>query len=85
MLLGGRRLSDTQTGLRAFSHKQIARMIDIKGDRYEYEMNVLMDYARSKTPMIEIAIDTIYINDNASSHFRPVRDSYRIYKEILGS
>ena len=82
-LLSGRRISDTQTGLRAFSDRHIQRMLGIRGDRYEYEMNVLMEYAKAKTTITEVPIETIYIDGNSSSHFRPVRDSYRIYKEIL--
>lgn len=82
-LSSGKMLTDTQTGLRAFSDRHVARMLDINGDRYEYEMNVLMDYAKAKIPIREVPIETIYIDGNSSSHFRPVRDSYRIYKEII--
>ena len=28
-------------------------------------------------------ISTVYLNENASSHFRPARDTPRIYKDIL--
>lgn len=82
-LSSGKKVADTQTGLRAFSHKQVKRMTDIRGERYEYEMNVLMEYARSETQITEIPIETIYIDGNSSSHFNAVKDSYRIYKEIL--
>ena len=34
-------------------------------------------------PIREVTIDTVYIEDNASSHFHPVRDAWRIYKMIL--
>lgn len=74
---------DTQTGLRAFHIKMLPRMTEIAGDRYEYEMNVLMELARQKTPIREEEIETIYINDNAGSHFDTVRDSVRVYKEIF--
>ena len=33
---------DTQTGLRAFSSDLIPFMLDIEGERFEYEMNVLL-------------------------------------------
>ena len=33
--------------------------------------------------MEEVPIETVYINDNAESHFDTVKDSYRIYKQIL--
>ena len=76
-------VSDTQTGLRAFSDRHIRRMCGISGERYEYEMNVLMEYARQELPIREVPIETIYIDSNSSSHFRPVGDSARIYREIL--
>lgn len=74
---------DTQTGLRAFSDEIIDKLIDIKGERYEYEMNVLLECKHLKIKIIETKIETIYIDNNSSSHFNAVRDSVRIYKNIL--
>ena len=74
---------DTQTGLRAFSYKLIDLMLEIKGERYEYEMNVLMECARQHIRIKEIDIETIYINNNEGSHFNVLKDSYKVYKEIF--
>jgi putative flippase GtrA len=74
---------DTQTGLRAFCAKLIPQFLTISGERYEYEMNVLLTCSRAGIPILEEEIDTIYIDGNASSHFDTVRDSCRVYKEIL--
>lgn len=79
----GLKVHDTQTGLRAFSGKMIPTMLEIKGNRYEYEMNVLLDFARDGVPIDEMEIETIYINNNEGSHFNPLKDSFRVYKEIL--
>lgn len=79
----GTGISDTQTGLRAFSDKLINTMTEIQGDRYEYEMNVLMHCARNGIDMKEVAIETIYLGKNESSHFNTIADSFRIYREIL--
>ncbi len=79
----GSSVSDTQTGLRAFSNRLIGTMINISGERYEYEMNVLMHCTKSGVEMIEVPIETIYIENNKSSHFNTITDSFRIYKEIL--
>ena len=79
----GSKVHDTQTGLRAFSSELIPLLLEISGERYEYEMNVLLEFARKKIPIREMEIPTIYIEENASSHFRAGKDSYRIYKEIL--
>lgn len=84
-LFYGQYLPDTQTGLRAFRREQLGFMRQVEGERFEYEMNVLIACARAKLPMIPIAIETVYENENAGSHFHPLRDSYRIYKVILGN
>ncbi len=74
---------DTQTGLRAFDSGLLATFLEIDGERYEYEMNVLLACTRRKIPIQEIGIETIYIDNNAASHFNTLRDSYRVYREIL--
>ena len=79
----GAAVYDTQTGLRAFTDESTDWMLQIPGERYEYEMNVLLQWAKEQRPITELEIETIYQNGNQSSHFRTVRDSYRIYKEIL--
>lgn len=83
-LLYGVWLPDTQTGLRAFRREDLPFMMNVAGERYEYEMRVLIACATSGIPMIPITIETIYENGNEGTHFHPIRDSYRIYKVILG-
>ena len=82
-MVSGVYVYDTQTGLRAFSDKLISFLINIPGDRFEYEMNVLLMCAKSHIPIHEIEIQTIYIEENKSSHFDTIKDSYRVYKEII--
>ena len=79
----GVKVYDTQTGLRAFSRENIPRMLSLKGDRYEYEISQLLYCCREMIPIVEVPIETVYIEDNASSHFRALRDGWRIYKMIL--
>ena len=84
-LLYGQYLPDTQTGLRAFRREELPFMLEVEGERYEYEMKVLIACARAKLPMIPIGIETIYENNNEGTHFHPLRDSWRIYRVLLGS
>ncbi len=79
----GVKIFDTQTGLRAFGVFRIPMMLEMKGDRYEYEINVLLYATRHRIPIEEVPIETVYIEDNKSSHFNAVRDGWRIYKMIL--
>lgn len=74
---------DTQTGLRAFSRELMPELSELAGDRYEYEMNVLLNCTARAIPILEIPIETIYIEDNKSSHFNPLKDSWKIYKLII--
>lgn len=76
-------LNETQTGLRAFSDRNIDSVIDVKGSRYEYEMIVLMTLARKGVHITEVDIETVYEDGNSSSHFDPFPDSVRIYWSIL--
>lgn len=82
-LASGARVSDTQTGLRAFSARMIDFLLTIGGERYEYEMNVLLACPAHSVSLHEVPIRTIYQDGNAASHFRPVQDSLRIYGNIL--
>lgn len=82
-LLFGMTISDTQTGLRAIRTEHLPAMIEVEGDRYEYETNMLMALKPASIPIKEVKIETVYINDNETSHFRVVRDSVRIYGLII--
>ena len=79
----GKRCSDTQTGLRGIPRKQKALCISVPGDKYEYEMNMLLEMGRKSISFVNVPIETVYLDNNASSHFDPVKDSFLIYFNIL--
>ena len=79
----GRWLPDTQTGLRAFPASHLPLLMSVEGERYEYEMGVLMAMVRRGVPVKTPSIRTIYENGNASSHFSPIRDTIRINRLVL--
>ncbi|SCX44630.1 Glycosyltransferase involved in cell wall bisynthesis [Klenkia marina] len=78
----GRALADTQTGLRGFAPDLLPWLLDVTGDRFEYELRVLLEAARRGTPIDQVPIATVYLEGNASSHFSPVRDSLRVYRPL---
>lgn len=83
-LLCGIHVSDTQTGLRGLSVPLIREhFAKVKGERFEYEMNMLIAAKEYQIPIREFAIETIYLSNNESSHFNPFIDSIRIYKVFL--
>ena len=79
----GTAIYDTQTGLRAFSNGLTDYMLSIEGERYEYEMNVLLNLRQYNISVEEVSIQTVYLDNNSSSHFNPIKDSFKIYREIL--
>ncbi|MFZ0530474.1 MAG: GtrA family protein, partial [Propionicimonas sp.] len=82
-LFTGTRIADTQTGLRGYPHELLAWALEVPGDRFEYELNLLLQATRDRLPIEQLEIATVYLRDNAGSHFRPVRDSLRIYRPLL--
>ena len=78
-LLTGMHISDTQTGLRGLPACALERFSKLDGDRYEYEINMLIDASRIPLRVREVTIETIYIDNNSSSHFHAIRDGLRIY------
>lgn len=82
-LTTGTRCRDTQTGLRGVPADFAKTCLEIPGDRFEYEFNVLLRAAKDKIPLSEVQIQTIYLDENRSSHFRAVKDSVRIYGNFL--
>jgi hypothetical protein len=83
LALCGIKISDTQTGLRAIPAEFLKAMVEYKGERFEYETNMLLQMKNQVIPFSEVKIATIYLDENASTHFHPFRDSFKIYKIIL--
>jgi len=79
----GIRHIDTQTGLRGIPPTLLGRCAEIGGDRFDYEMNVLLHLAKECVPLKQIPIQTVYKENNRASFFSPVKDSLRIYGKIL--
>ncbi len=81
--VSGSRVHDTQTGLRAYPAGLLGWLQSVPGERFEYEFNLLLQARSAGVGIIELPIETIYLDENSSSHFRPVRDSLRIYAPVL--
>jgi len=79
----GLEISDTQTGLRALSKDLMVRFMDLPGERYEYETNMLIECKEKNIEISEVEIETIYLNHNVNSHFNPLKDSIMIYRLFM--
>lgn len=81
--IAGRRIHDTQTGLRAYPASRLAWLQRVEGTRFEYELNVLLRACSEKLIIEEVPIATVYLDGNVSSHFRPIVDSVRVYTPLV--
>jgi glycosyltransferase involved in cell wall biosynthesis len=72
-------LSDTQTGLRAIPLDFALSACELTSSRYEFELESIVLASKQDVTIQELPIATVYIDDNDSSHFRPIVDSMRVY------
>jgi glycosyltransferase involved in cell wall biosynthesis len=79
----GSRMQDTQTGLRGYSADLLPWASSVSGDRFEYELNLLLGATSRGLEVIEVPTETIYIDGNSSTHFRPIVDSARVYAPLI--
>ena len=83
-ILYSKKIKDIQTGLRGISKELLARFIEIKGNRYEYEPRMIVEAVREDIPICEVEVgainpidagdETIEISDN----YHPFSDSIKI-------
>lgn len=79
----GLTIRDTQTGLRAIPRQYLESFLEVSGERFEYETNMLLELKQRNIGYEEVSIKTVYIEENASTHFNPLRDSMKIYGVIF--
>lgn len=81
--VAGVHVSDTQTGLRGIPREFMRDLLDVAGERFEFEMQMLLESV-NRYPISEVEIETIYDSvEDHQTHFDPVADSIKIYR-ILG-
>lgn len=71
-------LTDTQTGLRGFHRSMLGWLLRVRGERYDYELNVLIEAKKESISFTLVPVETVYIRGNIDSHYRPFADSWRI-------
>ena len=79
----GLKIRDTQTGLRGIPSSLIPMLLKLPGERYEYEMNMLLYLREWEVEYEEIPIATVYIDNNEGSHYNTLRDSWRVFVQIF--
>lgn len=75
----GRNISDTQSGFRAHSAAFLRDILqNISPGKYETEMKILTRGVKANWKIDSIIIETIYLNRNINTKFRPLIDSCRV-------
>lgn len=82
-LVTGLDLHDTQSGLRGYPARLLPWLCEVRGDRFEYEQRLLLEAGPAGHEIREIEIATVYLDHNASSHFRPMTDSVRVLAPVV--
>ncbi len=77
-LLVGRKLRDTQTGLRGIPRRLLEQLVPMQSAGYEFELDMLTAAKHRSISIAEEPIRTIYAPGNPTSHFNPFTDSMRI-------
>ena len=76
--------TDTQSGFRAFRRDFVREIVEkIAGGRYETELEILLLALRQRKSIGSVTIPTVYLEGNRLSHFRPILDSWRIYRTLF--
>lgn len=83
-LLTGIRYTDTQCGLRAYTPTVMRQAININGDRFEFESNMLLTCRTKKIPIVEFPIQVHYApKEDYVTTYQKGTDSVRILRCLL--
>lgn len=78
----GADLPDSQSGFRLYAAGFLERL-RLSGRRYEAEMEALMQAAAQRRPIASVPIRLPVVDGRATSHYRPLRDTFRIVGTVL--
>jgi glycosyltransferase involved in cell wall biosynthesis len=81
----GTSLRDNQSGLRGYSKKLFSRLLDSRSNRYDFEIAAIIYVVKNQFQIQQVPIETYYYEKNASSHFRPIKDTIEIVKVMIKS
>lgn len=85
-MLYGKVINDTQTGLRGLPVDFLEDCMKLPGERFEYEIQMLIKMVKAEREIVELPIETIYDSkENHQTHFNPVKDSIKIYRVMFAS
>ena len=85
LLLTGVYVRDTQTGLRGIPKSLLRPFLDLPGERYEYEIAMLVNAVRTFGPVEQVPVSTVYSPGNPTSHYRPLADTWKTQRTLFSA
>lgn len=82
-ILYHRKLMDTQTGLRFISFNELPWLIKVKGERYDYDTNMLVAALKRKCPIFEVEIGQLRIKKNTVIQYDEITNAGSIIAKML--
>ena len=77
-------ITDSQSGFRLI-RTEVLREINLSTSRFETELELLIKACKKGFSVLSVPINTQKVDGTASSHFRPVTDTWRVCKLFLRS
>ena len=78
-----RKLLDTQTGLRYISMKELPWLLEVKGEHFDYDTNMLVAALKRKCPIFEVEIGTLRLKKNSVIHYDEITNTREIIAQML--
>lgn len=76
-------IKDTQTGLRGIPIDFAKYILGLKNSDFSFETEMLIETKKCNILIKETPIQTIYIENNRHTHFKPFKDSYKILHSVI--
>lgn len=80
-----RKLMDTQTGLRFIAKKELPWLLDVKGEHFDYDTNMLITALKRKCPIFEVAIGQVRLKKNTVIQYDEVITAGTVIVRMLES
>lgn len=82
-ILFHRKLLDTQTGLRYIAMKELPWLLDVKGEHFDYDTNMLVAALKRKCPIFEVEMGTLRLKKNSVIHYDEITNAREIIVQML--
>ena len=80
-----RKLLDTQTGLRYISMQELPWLLAVKGERFDYDTNMLITALKRRCPIFEVEIGTLRLKKNSIIHYDEITNAREIIMQMLSN